>query len=264
MHPTVGKNAFDQGRCLVWVATLGSSPTNSSSFHQKRFSRILRDTYSCPFSTAPVSCSIFSPEKWLCMQFRCCSQLPLSRRPSQLPVLSSFFPARTKRNRDLTFELCSQVPPSRRSATQFLVLCRSFSPQQAYSRTDLPFPLADPAIQKVIDATLRAFLSCSSRHTATEIRNPFPLAGPAIQKVIDATKIAQQQRPDLAIEGPLQYDAAVNPQTAKTKLKGRASKVAGQANVLIFPDLNTGNNTYKAVQQVGMGLFKLGLKREGW
>lgn len=69
--------------------------------------------------------------------------------------------------------------------------------------------------------------------------------------MIDATKIAQQQRPDLAIEGPLQYDAAVNPETAKTKLKGRPSKVAGQANVLIFPDLNTGNNTYKAVQQVG-------------
>ncbi|GAQ89874.1 phosphate acetyltransferase [Klebsormidium nitens] len=86
--------------------------------------------------------------------------------------------------------------------------------------------------------------------------------GPAIQKVIDATRIAQQQRPELAIEGPLQYDAAVNPQTAKTKLKGRASKVAGQANVLIFPDLNTGNNTYKAVQQ-STGALAIGPMLQG-
>eukprot|EP00850_Spirogloea_muscicola_P006145 SM000029S10440 [mRNA] locus=s29:178187:183224:- [translate_table: standard] len=89
--------------------------------------------------------------------------------------------------------------------------------------------------------------------------------GPAIQRVIDATKLAKERRPDLKIEGPLQYDAAVNPQTAQTKLKGRHSEVAGQASVLIFPDLNTGNNTYKAVQQstgaIAMGPVLQGLRK---
>jgi len=53
--------------------------------------------------------------------------------------------------------------------------------------------------------------------------------------------------PDFAVEGPIQYDAASNMSIASTKLPG--SQVAGQATVFIFPDLNTGNNTYKAVQQ---------------
>ncbi|CAI5997112.1 unnamed protein product [Closterium sp. NIES-64] len=89
--------------------------------------------------------------------------------------------------------------------------------------------------------------------------------GPLIQKVADATAIVHERRPDLMVEGPLQYDAAVNMETAKTKLKGRTSEVAGQASVLIFPDLNTGNNTYKAVQQstgaVAMGPVLQGLRR---
>ena len=54
-------------------------------------------------------------------------------------------------------------------------------------------------------------------------------------------------RPDLLVEGPIQYDAAVDPLVASTKLPD--SRVAGRATVLIFPDLNTGNNTYKAVQR---------------
>jgi len=89
--------------------------------------------------------------------------------------------------------------------------------------------------------------------------------GPLIQKVIDATAIARKLRPDLLIEGPLQYDAAVDPVIAKTKMKGADSKVAGNATVLIFPDLNTGNNTYKAVQQstgaVAMGPLLQGLRK---
>ena len=56
-----------------------------------------------------------------------------------------------------------------------------------------------------------------------------------------------QLRPDLPIEGPIQYDAAVDPDVARTKLPGSA--VAGRATVFVFPDLNTGNNTYKAVQR---------------
>ncbi|CAM6087480.1 unnamed protein product [Calypogeia fissa] len=89
--------------------------------------------------------------------------------------------------------------------------------------------------------------------------------GPLIQKVADATAIAKSKRPDLLIEGPLQYDTAVNPETAKTKMKTDSSPVAGKATVLIFPDLNTGNNTYKAVQQstgaVAMGPLLQGLRK---
>jgi phosphate acetyltransferase len=71
--------------------------------------------------------------------------------------------------------------------------------------------------------------------------------GADVEKVRKATEIVKQKRPDLNIEGPIQYDAAVDMNVGKSKLPN--SKVAGQATVLIFPDLNTGNNTYKAVQR---------------
>lgn len=71
--------------------------------------------------------------------------------------------------------------------------------------------------------------------------------GADVEKVREATKIAQTKRPDLLIEGPIQYDAASDPQTGAQKMPG--SEVAGQATVFVFPDLNTGNNTYKAVQR---------------
>ena len=71
--------------------------------------------------------------------------------------------------------------------------------------------------------------------------------GEEVEKVRKATKIVQTKQPDLKIEGPIQYDAAVDKDVAKAKLP--ESEVAGQATVLIFPDLNTGNNTYKAVQR---------------
>jgi phosphate acetyltransferase len=72
-------------------------------------------------------------------------------------------------------------------------------------------------------------------------------AGEDVDRVREATALARQLRPDLPIEGPIQYDAAVDPDVAKTKLPGSA--VAGRATVFVFPDLNTGNNTYKAVQR---------------
>lgn len=71
--------------------------------------------------------------------------------------------------------------------------------------------------------------------------------GPDVDVVVEATKIAKEMAPDLSLEGPLQYDAAIDPIVAQTKLPG--SQVAGRATVFIFPDLNTGNNTYKAVQR---------------
>jgi phosphate acetyltransferase len=71
--------------------------------------------------------------------------------------------------------------------------------------------------------------------------------GEDVEKVRKATEIVRQKRPDLKVEGPIQYDAAVDPAVGKKKMPN--SEVAGQASVLIFPDLNTGNNTYKAVQR---------------
>lgn len=71
--------------------------------------------------------------------------------------------------------------------------------------------------------------------------------GVDVDKVRQATEIVKQKRPDLKVEGPIQYDAAVDPVVGKQKMPN--SEVAGQASVLIFPDLNTGNNTYKAVQR---------------
>ena len=71
--------------------------------------------------------------------------------------------------------------------------------------------------------------------------------GADVDKVREATEIVRQKMPDLALEGPIQFDAAVDPTVARTKLPD--SPVAGRATVFIFPDLNTGNNTYKAVQR---------------
>lgn len=72
-------------------------------------------------------------------------------------------------------------------------------------------------------------------------------AGSDVEKVREATRLAQEKRPDLVIDGPLQYDAAIMADVALSKAPN--SPVAGQATVFIFPDLNTGNTTYKAVQR---------------
>lgn len=87
--------------------------------------------------------------------------------------------------------------------------------------------------------------------------------GADVDKVREATQLVRSRRTDLKIEGPIQYDAAVEPSVAATKLPG--SEVAGQASVLIFPDLNTGNNTYKAVQRsagaIAVGPVLQGLRK---
>ncbi|MGW3662790.1 phosphate acetyltransferase [Streptomyces sp. NPDC005141] len=88
-------------------------------------------------------------------------------------------------------------------------------------------------------------------------------SGADVDKVREATELVRLRRGDLSIEGPIQYDAAVEPSVAATKLP--ESEVAGQASVLIFPDLNTGNNTYKAVQRsagaIAVGPVLQGLRK---
>lgn len=88
-------------------------------------------------------------------------------------------------------------------------------------------------------------------------------SGAAVDQVRRATELVRAARPDLPVEGPIQYDAAVDASIAASKLP--TSEVAGQATVFIFPDLNTGNNTYKAVQQssgaVAVGPVLQGLKK---
>ncbi len=88
-------------------------------------------------------------------------------------------------------------------------------------------------------------------------------AGSDVEKVREATHLAQAKRPDLIIDGPLQYDAAIMADVAKSKAPN--SPVAGQATVFIFPDLNTGNTTYKAVQRsadlVSIGPMLQGMRK---
>lgn len=99
-----------------------------------------------------------------------------------------------------------------------------------------------------------AMLSYSSGSSGT---------GEDVERVRKATELVKTLRPDLQIEGPIQYDAAVDMTVGKSKMPD--SLVAGQANVLIFPDLNTGNNTYKAVQRetgaVAIGPMLQGLNK---
>ncbi len=87
--------------------------------------------------------------------------------------------------------------------------------------------------------------------------------GEEVERVRKATELAKERRPDLLLEGPMQYDAAVDPVVGQKKMPG--SKVAGRATVLIFPDLNTGNNTYKAVQRetgaIAIGPVLQGLRK---
>jgi phosphate acetyltransferase len=87
--------------------------------------------------------------------------------------------------------------------------------------------------------------------------------GSDVEKVRRATALVRQQRPDLVVDGPIQYDAAIDPAIGAKKMPG--SPVAGRATVFIFPDLNTGNNTYKAVQRsagaVAVGPILQGLNK---
>jgi phosphate acetyltransferase len=88
-------------------------------------------------------------------------------------------------------------------------------------------------------------------------------SGADVEKVRKATELVRHREPDLLVDGPIQYDAAVDPSVGASKAPG--SPVAGRATVLIFPDLNTGNNTYKAVQRsagaIAIGPVLQGLRK---
>ena len=136
----------------------------------------------------------------------------------------------------------------------------------------------DCAVNPDPDAHQLAEIALSSAHTAKTFGIDPIVAmlsystgesgeGADVEKVREATRLAQEKAresdPGLKIEGPIQYDAAVDPGVAETKMP--KSEVAGRATVFIFPDLNTGNNTYKAVQRsagaVAIGPVLQGLKR---
>jgi len=104
--------------------------------------------------------------------------------------------------------------------------------------------LADIAIQSAGSA---AAMGIPARVAMVSYSTGKSGSGADVEKVRQATALVQQQRPDLVVDGPLQYDAATTMSVARSKAPDSA--VAGQATVLIFPDLNTGNTTYKAVQR---------------
>jgi len=118
---------------------------------------------------------------------------------------------------------------------------------------DIAIQSADSAISFGIDPKI-AMISYSTGQSGT---------GNDVDKVREATRIAQEKRPDLLIDGPLQYDAAAIESVAIKKAPN--SPVAGKATVFIFPDLNTGNTTYKAVQRsanvISIGPMLQGLRK---
>lgn len=118
---------------------------------------------------------------------------------------------------------------------------------------DIAIQSADSAIKFGIEPKV-AMISYSTGSSGT---------GADVEKVTQATKIAKEKRPDLIIDGPLQYDAAI--MTSVAEKKAPNSPVAGKATVFIFPDLNTGNTTYKAVQRsadlVSIGPMLQGMKK---
>src|SRR5512133_718923 len=161
------------------------------------------------------------------------------------------------------FEFIRTVPGTSIVSSVFLMLlsdrvlvygdCAVLPNPNADQLADIAVASAGTAAQFGIDPRV-AMLSYSTGESG---------AGSDVDKVRQATAIARQRRPDLLIEGPIQYDAAIDPEVARSKLPD--SQVAGRATVFVFPDLNTGNNTYKAVQRsanaVAVGPVLQGLRK---
>jgi phosphate acetyltransferase len=161
------------------------------------------------------------------------------------------------------FEIIRTVPGTSTVSSVFL-MCLSDKVLAYGDCAIVPNPtpeqLADIAISSAATAAQFgieprvAMLSYSTGESGT---------GADVDKVRAATKLVRERDPNLPVEGPIQYDAAVEPSVAATKM--RDSPVAGRATVLIFPDLNTGNNTYKAVQRsagaIAIGPVLQGLRK---
>jgi phosphate acetyltransferase len=154
--------------------------------------------------------------------------------------------------------------PEAKSVSSIFFMCL---PEQVLVYGDcavIPDPdvetLADIAIQSADSA---AAFGISPRIAMISYSTGESGSGADVEKVRAATKLAAAARPDLVIDGPLQYDAAFMPDVARSKAP--ESPVAGRATVFIFPDLNTGNTTYKAVQRsanvISIGPMLQGLKR---
>ncbi|MEU4191874.1 phosphate acetyltransferase [Kribbella sp. NPDC026611] len=128
----------------------------------------------------------------------------------------------------------------------------------------------DPTVEQLADiaissATTAAAFGVEPRVAMLSYSTGSSGSGTDVEKVTKATAIVRDRVPDLPVEGPIQYDAAIDEAVARTKLPD--SPVAGRATVFIFPDLNTGNNTYKAVQRsanaVAVGPVLQGLRKPG-
>ena len=162
-----------------------------------------------------------------------------------------------------SFEIIKTAPGTKIVSSVFLMClsdrvlvygdCAVNPDPTASQLADIAISSATTAAQFGVDPRV-ALLSYSTGTSGT---------GADVDKVRAATDLVHRLRPDLLAEGPIQYDAAVDPLVASTKLPDSA--VAGRATVLIFPDLNTGNNTYKAVQRsanaVAIGPILQGLNK---
>ncbi|MCD6183965.1 MAG: phosphate acetyltransferase [Thermovirga sp.] len=115
--------------------------------------------------------------------------------------------------------------------------------------------LPDPSAEELADIAIasaesaRNLLGCVPRVAMLSFSTKGSSLEPQVEKVIQATKIARERRPDLLVDGEFQADTAIVPAIAKKKVKEESS-VAGKANILIFPDLNSGNIAYKLVQRL--------------
>ncbi|MDQ2625355.1 MAG: phosphate acetyltransferase, partial [Actinomycetota bacterium] len=131
--------------------------------------------------------------------------------------------------------------------------CAVIPDPTATQLADIAISSAETATQFGIEPRI-AMLSYSTGDSGT---------GADVDKVREATALVRERRPDLVVDGPMQYDAAVDPAVGASKAPD--SPVAGRATVLVFPDLNTGNNTYKAVQRsagaVAIGPVLQGLRK---
>ncbi len=128
--------------------------------------------------------------------------------------------------------------------------------------------IPDPTVEQLADIAISAAATADQfgitpRIAMLSYSTGSSGGGADVERVRAATELVRSRRPDLLVDGPLQYDAAVDASVAEAKLPD--STVAGRATVFIFPDLNTGNNTYKAVQRsagaVAIGPVLQGLAR---